>query len=44
MSLEFIDNLSLEFLKYIRWLRNFFYRELPWSKAVARLRKVYLVF
>lgn len=39
-----LQRFTVRSLKYIRWLRNFFYREVPWSKAVARLRKVYLVF
>lgn len=39
-----LQRFTVRSLKSIRWLRNFFYREVPWSKAVARLRKVYLVF
>jgi hypothetical protein len=39
-----LQRFTVRSLKYIRWLRNFFYREVPWSEAVARLRKVYLVF
>jgi len=31
-------------VKYIRWLRNFIYREVPWSRAVARLRVIYVIF
>lgn len=28
-------------LKFIRWVRNFFYREARWLQAIARLRHVY---
>lgn len=28
-------------LKFIRWLRNFVYRDVPWEHAIARLRHVY---
>jgi transposase len=31
-------------LKFIRWLRNFIYREVRWEHAIARLREVYEVF
>lgn len=39
-----LQRFTVRSLKYIRWLRNFIYREVPWSAAVARLRVVYLSF
>jgi hypothetical protein len=39
-----LQRFTVRSLKYIRWLRNFFYREVPWSEAVARLRAVYVSF
>ena len=31
-------------LKFIRWLRNFVYREATWPEALARLKEVYTTF
>jgi hypothetical protein len=39
-----LQRFTVRSLKYIRWLRNFIYREVPWSLAVARLRTVYATF
>jgi len=35
----FIRRCTVRSLKFIRWLRNFLYREVRWDKAMARLRK-----
>jgi len=39
-----LQRFTVRSLKYIRWLRNFIYREVPWRLAVARLRTVYATF
>jgi hypothetical protein len=28
-------------VKFVRWLRNFIYRDAPWGDALARLAKIY---
>lgn len=40
----FIQRCTVRSVKFLRWLRNFVYREVPWSDAVARLRQVYANF
>lgn len=39
-----LQRFTVRSVKYIRWLRNFIYRKVPWSQAVARLRAIYLTF
>ena len=39
-----LQRFTVRSVKYIRWLRNSIYREVPWSRAVARLRVVYATF
>ncbi len=39
-----IQRFTVRPLKFIRWLRNFTYREASWSHAVTRLRRIYAVF
>ena len=39
-----LQRFTVKTLKFIRWLRNFVYRETSWETAVARLRRVYAVF
>ncbi|MDF1816920.1 MAG: transposase [Verrucomicrobiales bacterium] len=38
---SFIQRFTVRSVKFIRWLRSFVYREAPWSRAKARLAKVY---
>lgn len=38
---SFIQRFTVRSVKFIRWLRNFVYREVPWGKATARLSKAY---
>ena len=40
----FIQRCTVRSVKFVRWLRTFVYREVPWSEAVARLRNVYADF
>lgn len=40
----FIQRCTVRSVKFIRWLRNFVYKEAPWSQATARLREVYAYF
>jgi hypothetical protein len=40
----FVQRCTVRSVKFIRWLRNFVYREAPWSQAAARLREVYAFF
>jgi len=37
----FVQRFTVRVLKFIRWLRNFVYREVPWSPATVRLTEVY---
>jgi hypothetical protein len=39
-----LQRFTVRTLKFIRWLRNFVYRETSWEAAVARLRHVYASF
>jgi len=39
-----LQRFTVRTLKFIRWLRNFVYRETSWENAVARLRHVYATF
>jgi len=39
-----LQRFTVRSVKFIRWLRNFAYREVPWSEAVARLRQIYATF
>jgi hypothetical protein len=39
-----LQRFTVRTLKFIRWLRNFVYRETSWEAAMARLRRVYAVF
>jgi len=39
-----LQRFTVRSLKYIRWLRNFICKAVPWSEAVARLRAVYITF
>jgi hypothetical protein len=39
-----LQRFTVRSLKFIRWLRNFVYREAPWREAVARLREIYATF
>ena len=39
-----LQRFTVRTLKFIRWLRNFVYRETSWEAAVARLRHVYATF
>ena len=36
-----LQRFTVRSLKFIRWLRNFLYREARWDLAIARLRQVY---
>ena len=40
----FLQRFTVRPLKFIRWLRNFVYREAAWPEALARLREVYATF
>ncbi len=39
-----LQRFTVRSLKFIRWLRNWGYREAPWSEAIARLREIYATF
>ena len=39
-----LQRFTVRSLKFIRWLRNWGYREAPWTEAVARLREIYATF
>jgi len=39
-----LQRFTVRSVKFIRWLRNFVYREVPWEQALARLRQIYAVF
>ncbi len=39
-----LQRFTVRTLKFIRWLRNFVYRETSWEAAVARLRHAYATF
>ena len=36
-----LQRFTVRSVKFIRWLRNFVYRETAWGDAVARLREIY---
>ncbi len=36
-----VQRFTVRSVKFVRWLRNFIYREAPWSQALARLAKIY---
>lgn len=36
-----LRRMTVRSIKFVRWLRNFIYRESPWNAAIARLRKIY---
>jgi len=36
-----IQRFTVRSVKFVRWLRNFIYRETSWSDALARLAKIY---
>jgi len=40
----FVQRCTVRSVKFLRWLRNFVYREVLWCDAVARLREVYANF
>lgn len=40
----FVQRCTVRSLKFIRWLRNLVYREVPWDNAVARLTQIYANF
>jgi hypothetical protein len=40
----FLQRCTVRSVKFLRWLRNFVYREVPWSNAVARLRQIYAIY
>lgn len=40
----FLQRCTVRSLKFIRWLRAFLYREVPWDRAVDRLREIYANF
>lgn len=40
----FLQRCTVRSLKFIRWLRAFVYREVPWDRAVDRLREIYVNF
>jgi hypothetical protein len=33
--------MTVRSIKFVRWLRNFIYRAIPWSSAIERLRRIY---
>ncbi len=39
-----VQRFTVRSVKFIRWLRNLVYREVPWNDAVARLREIYATF
>lgn len=39
-----IQRFTVRSVKFIRWLRNFVYREASWERALGRLRQIYAVF
>ena len=39
-----LQRFTVRSVKFIRWLRNFIYREASWEHALARLRRIYAVF
>lgn len=39
-----LQRFTVRSVKFIRWLRNFIYREASWGHALARLRQTYAVF
>jgi hypothetical protein len=36
-----MQRFTVRSVKFVRWLRNFIYRETPWGEALARLVKIY---
>ena len=36
-----LQRFTVRSVKFVRWLRNFVYREVAWCDAIARLRKIY---
>ncbi|MFT5470011.1 MAG: hypothetical protein ACI8UO_005135, partial [Verrucomicrobiales bacterium] len=40
----FLQRCTVRSLKFIRWLRAFVYREVPWNRAVDRLHEIYANF
>lgn len=36
-----MQRFTVRSVKFVRWLRNFIYRDVPWSDALARLAKIY---
>lgn len=38
-----IQRFTVRSVKFVRWLRNFIYRETRWSTALARLRAIYTI-
>jgi len=39
-----LQRFTVRSLKFLRWVRNFLYREAPWEHAIARLRDVYVAY
>jgi len=39
-----LQRFTVRSLKFLRWVRNFLYREAPWAPAIARLRDVYAAY
>ena len=39
-----LQRFTVRSVKFIRWLRNFVYREASWGHSLARLRQIYAVF
>lgn len=40
----FVQRCTVRSLKFIRWLRNLVYRQVPWDVAATRLRQIYVNF
>jgi hypothetical protein len=36
-----LQRITVRSVKFVRWLRNFIYRDVPWGEALARLAKIY---
>ena len=36
-----LQRFTVRSVKFVRWLRNFIYREAPWAEALTRLAKIY---
>ena len=39
-----LQRFTVRSVKFLRWVRNFLYRDTPWEHAIARLRHVYVAY